>query len=309
MINISLRQLEYFAAAARHGGAARAAEALSVSQPSISKAIADLEVLWGETLFVRRHARGLELTAAGHMRHREAHALLESARALEGPRTDEEAGLLRVGCLATLAPRHLPAMLVRMRERHPRVEIEVHEGDTEALLQMLERGALDTALLYDLGLARPVRLEPVTAFVPYALLPARHALAARASLSLAALAQEPFILIDLPHSREYFLSLFRQAGVAPRIAHATPSIEMVRSLVANGLGVSLLTTRPVRDWSYDGKRLACRRLRGPLAAQAVVLATPERLGAHNPRAALFARVVRECFTQQRDAMTVPPGAA
>lgn len=305
MINISLRQLEYFAAAAQHGGAARAAEALSVSQPSISKAIADLEALWGETLFVRRHARGLELTAAGHMRHREAHALLERARALEGPRTDEESGLLRVGCLATLAPRHLPAMLVRMRERHPRVEIEVHEGDTEALLQMLERGALDTALLYDLGLARPVRLEPVTAFVPYALLPARHTLAERASLPLAALAQEPFILIDLPHSREYFLSLFRQAGATPRIAHATPSIEMVRSLVANGLGVSLLTTRPARDWSYDGKRLACRRLRGPLAAQSVVLATPERLGAHNPRAALFARVVHECFTQQRDAMTVP----
>ena len=68
---------------------------------------------------------------------------------------------------------------------------------------------------------------------------------------------------------------------------------------------SLLTTRPVRDWSYDGKRLACRRLRGPLAAQSVVMAYPERLGAANPRAALFARVVRECFTQQRDAMTAP----
>lgn len=218
MINISLRQLEYFAAAAQHGGAARAAAALSVSQPSISKAIADLEALWGEALFVRRHARGLELTAAGQMRHREAHALLERARALEGPRTDEEAGLLRVGCLSTLAPRHLPAMLVRMRERHPQVEVEVHEGDTEALLQMLERGALDAALLYDMGLARPVRLEAVTAFVPYALLPAGHALAARTSLPVAALAQEPFILIDLPHSREYFLSLFRQAGVAPRRA-------------------------------------------------------------------------------------------
>ena len=66
-----------------------------------------------------------------------------------------------------------------------------------------------------------------------------------------------------------------------------------------------ITTRPVRDWSYDGKRLACRRLRGPLAAQSVVMAYPERLGAANPRAALFARVVRECFTQQRDAMTAP----
>ena len=305
MINISLRQLEYFTAAAQHGGAARAAQALSVSQPSISKAIADLESLWGEALFVRHHARGLELTAAGHMRHREAHTLLESARALEGPRTDQVAGLLRVGCLSTLAPRYLPGILVRMRERHPQVELQVHEADTETLLQMMERGALDTALLYDMGLARSVRLESVTSFVPYALLPTGHALATRTGLSLAALAQEPFILINLPHSREYFLSLFRQAGVAPRIAYTSPSIEMVRALVANGLGVSLLTTRPARDWSYDGKRLACRRLRGPLTAQSVVMAYPERLGAHNARAALFARVVRECFTQQRDAMTTP----
>ena len=53
MMQINLRQLEYFAAAAHHGGAARAALALGVSQPSVSKAIADLEALWGEVLFVR----------------------------------------------------------------------------------------------------------------------------------------------------------------------------------------------------------------------------------------------------------------
>ena len=308
MINLSLRQLEYFVAAAQHGGAARAAHALSVSQPSISKAIADLEALWNEALFVRRHARGLDLTAAGRLRQREAQVLLEKARALEGPRREEEAGLLRVGCLSTLAPRYLPEILVRMRAKHPQVEIEMHEADTETLVQMLERGALDTALLYDLGLARAVRLEAVTSFAPYALLPAGHALATRSSLQLSTLAQEPFILINLPHSREYFLSLFRQAGVTPRIAHQTPSIEMVRSLVANGLGVSVLTTRPVRDWSYDGKRLACRRLRGPLAAQSVVLATPEQQVHGNPRSALFARMAKAAFAQQRDAMTTPaPG--
>lgn len=307
MINISLRQLEYFVAAAQHGGAARAAHALCVSQPSISKAIADLEALWNEALFVRRHARGLDLTAAGRLRQREAQVLLEKARALEGPRREEEAGLLRVGCLSTLAPRYLPEILVRMRAKHPQVEIEMHEADTETLVQMLERGALDTALLYDLGLARAVRLEAVTSFAPYALLPAGHALATRSSLQLSTLAQEPFILINLPHSREYFLSLFRQAGVTPRIAHQTPSIEMVRSLVANGLGVSVLTTRPVRDWSYDGKRLACR-LRGPLAAQSVVLATPEQQVHGNPRSALFARMAKAAFAQQRDAMTTPaPG--
>ncbi len=217
-------------------------------------------------------------------------------------------GLLRIGCLSTLAPRYLPSILVRMRELHPHTTLEVQEADTETLLQMLERGALDAALLYDMGLARKVQLETMTEFVPYALLPAGHRLAQRASLGLAALAQEPLVLIKLPHSREYFLSLFRQAGVTPRIAYETPSIEMLRSLVANGLGVSLLTTRPVRDWAYDGKRLACRRLRGALTPQSVVLAYPDLMGYRNPRAQQFADVARGCFEQLRDALTskTPP---
>ncbi|WP_077001241.1 LysR substrate-binding domain-containing protein [Variovorax sp. KK3] len=296
MIHLNLRQLEYFVAAARHGGAARAAESMNVSQPSISKAIADLESLWGEPLFVRLHARGLALTAAGAARHREAHALLTQAQALESPRSPELAGLLRVGCLSTLAPRWLPSILAQLRASHPAVEVQLHEGDTETLTRMLERGALDVALLYDLGLARPgVTIEPVAGLVPYALLPWGHRLAAHGSLALATLAREPLVLINLPHSREYFLSLFRQAGVAPVVAYETTSLEMVRSLVANGLGVSLLTTRPVHDRSQDGKRIACRRLRGPLAAQAVALAYPAAESFRSALAAPFAAAVHQGF--------------
>jgi DNA-binding transcriptional LysR family regulator len=296
MIHLNLRQLEYFVAAARHGGAARAAESLNVSQPSISKAIADLESLWGEPLFVRLHARGLALTVAGAARHREAHALLAQARALESPRSSELAGLLRVGCLSTLAPRWLPGILARLRATHPAIQVQLHEGDTEALTRMLERGALDVALLYDLGLARPgVTLEAVADLVPYALMPWGHRLAAGVSLSLAALAREPLVLINLPHSRDYFLSLFRHAGVTPVIAYESSSLEMVRSLVANGLGVSLLTTRPVHDRSQDGKRLACRRLRGPVAAQAVALAFPALESFRSSLAEPFADAVRKGF--------------
>lgn len=303
MIHLNIRQLEYFVAAARHGGAARAAEALSVSQPSISKAIADLEELWGEPLFVRLHARGLELTAAGALRHREAHALLEQARTLAAPRSGELAGLLRVGCLSTLAPRWLPDMLARMAAACPAIEVQLVEGDTEALTRMLERGALDVALMYDLGLARGLRMAPVMQLRPYALLPWGHRLAQAASLRIADLAREPLVLINLPHSREYFLSLFRDAGVAPRIAHESASLEMVRSLVANGLGVSLLTTRPVRDQAYDGKRIACRRLRGQLALQSVVLAYPPPGSFASPLAEPFAAVVKASATKQADALT------
>ncbi|MFC5521116.1 LysR substrate-binding domain-containing protein [Polaromonas jejuensis] len=292
MIHFSLRQLEYFTAAARHGGAARAAEAMNVSQPSISKAIAELESLWGERLFVRLHARGLELTAAGQARLRQARTLLQQADSLAAPRTVALQGRLRIGCLSTLGPRYLPEVLARLQSEHPGIEVQLEEGDTETLTRQLERGALDVALLYDLGLARGVRLEPVTDLRPYALLPWGHTLAARSSLRLADLAREPLILINLPHSRTYFLSLFRAAGVTPHIAHESPSVEMVRAMVANGLGVSILTTRPARDISVDGKRIACRALQGALLTQSVVLAYPAEADQQPALTEVFARTVR-----------------
>ena len=140
MMQISLRQLEYFVAAARHGGAARAAEALHVSQPSISKAIADLESLWGEPLFVRRHAKGMDLTAAGMARMREAGALLQAAQQLSGPRTAAMAGVLRLGFLSTLGARWLPEILTQMQKRYPEIALELVEGDIDTLTRQVERG-------------------------------------------------------------------------------------------------------------------------------------------------------------------------
>lgn len=306
MIHFSLRQIEYFAAAARHGGAARAAQALNVSQPSISKAIAELEDLWGERLFVRIHARGLELTAAGTARFRQARALLRQAESLVAPRSVALEGKLRLGCLSTLAPRYLPDALARLRAAHPGIEVQVEEGDTEALTRQLERGALDMALLYDLGLARGVRLEPVADLWPYALLPWGHALGGRAQLRLAELAREPLILINLPHSRAYFLSLFHAAGVTPHIAHESASMEMVRAMVANGLGVSILTTRPLRDVSYDGKRIACRALRGSLLPQSVVLAYPAEELQQPTLTMTLADTLRACFARQADPAKTAP---
>jgi DNA-binding transcriptional LysR family regulator len=305
MIHFSLRQLEYLVAAAHHGGAARAAQALHVSQPSISKAISELESLWGERLFVRLHARGLEVTAAGAARVRQARAVLRQAETLLAPRALALQGALRVGCLSTLGPRYLPDILSRLRGAHPEIEVQLVEGDTESLTRQLERGALDVALLYDLGLARSIRLVPVTDLRPYALLPWGHALARQSRLKLSELAQEPLVLIGLPHSRDYFLSLFRAAGVTPRIAFESPSMEMVRTLVANGLGVSLLTTRPTRDFSYDGKRLACRDLQGQLQPQTVVLAYPAEADQQPALTQAFAQMVNTSFNR----LNAPPSPA
>jgi len=297
MIQVTLRQLEYFAAAVRHGGAARGAEALNVSQPSISKAIADLEALWGERLFVRQHAQGLEPTPAGVRRFRQASVLLQQAAALSGQGTRGLEGALTLGCLSTLAPRHVPAILSRFAQDHPQITVRLQEGDTEALIRQLERGSIDMALMYDLGLARSVRVEPVADLWPYALLPWGHRLATHSTIRLTELAREPLVLINLPHSRAYFLSLFRMAGATPNIVAESASLEMVRAMVANGLGVSVLTTRPARDVAYDGKRLACRRLRGNVIAQSVALVYPAGEGAADHLCKAMAGTVRAHFAK------------
>jgi DNA-binding transcriptional LysR family regulator len=178
-----------------------------------------------------------------------------------------------------------------MQRLHPGIALELVEGDIASLTQQVERGELDAALQYDTGLARPrMELLPVAALPPYVLLPQRHALAARTSVGLAEVARYPLVLINLPHSREYFLSLFREAGVTPLVAHEFASIEMLRSMVANGHGLSVLTTRPVVDRAHDGQRLACRRIRGRVAPQGVVLAVPA--GNASPLIAPFLKVAR-----------------
>ncbi len=272
MVKVTLRQLSYFAAAARHGSTLSAARSLHVSQPSVSHAIAELEDHWGEPLFHRRHAQGLELTAAGRRRFEQVQVLLDLAIEVDQAKGAEMTGRLTIAGMTTLGPMHLPAIMRCFSQRYPRVDLRLVEGDTEALLTGVERGTLDLALLYDMGLGRGVDLHDVGQQAPYVLLPGEHGLASHDAVSLQALADEPWILVNLPHSRQYFLSLLAMAAVRPRVVQESASLEMVRSLVANGHGVSLLTTRPQQDWSYDGKPLVCKPLQDNFPPQSIVLA-------------------------------------
>ena len=297
MIRITLRQLEYFVAAARHASTVKAAHALNVSQPSISHAIGELEALWDEKLFYRIHAQGLELTAFGKQRYRQAQNVLLQAQELGREADDGRIeGELSIGCFSTLGPMYFPAIMREFRREHPHVRLTMLEGNTEELLSRIERGTLDLALIYDMGLARPVQLHYVGAHSPYVLLPPRHPLSRRDTLAVVDLAQEPFILINLPHSRDYFLSIFSFADVSPRIAVETGSIEMARSMVANGHGFSILTTRPAKDFSYDGKRIVCKPLSGNIPAQKLAFASSSEQRP-TPAAAAFLRIAQALLSR------------
>jgi len=280
---ITLRQLGYFLAAANHQSIRKAATALNVSSPSVSMAIAQIETMMEAQLFVRRHARGLVLTEVGRDLAVSARNMLSHAREIEtaGQRSPASyAGRLNIGCLVTVAPFLIPPLLSAFTASYPRIQMRWREGNHESLVDGLETGLLDLAILYDFDVPRTLHCTPLRSMPMQVVLHADHRLARRDALNLADLVDEPLVLLDLPKSRDYFLSIFGDLGLEPRIAHRTSSFEMLRSLVANGLGYALLNfcpplnvpnhgaivSRPLRDVSKPAHLVLARlhRYRAPV---------------------------------------------
>jgi DNA-binding transcriptional LysR family regulator len=275
-LRFTLRQLEYFVAVGRAGSIAAASELVNVSSPSISAAIAQLETEFGIQLFIRQHAQGLSLTPGGRRFFAEAKLLLESAEALHGLASDiagKPRGPINLGCLVTLAPIVLAALRRSFEAACPEARVSQAEASQERLLEMLQRAEIDVAITYDLEIPQDVSFEPLAALPPCVMLPAGHRLAGRAAVSLAEVAGEPMVLLDLPLSREYFLSLFQASGLRSRIAERSRDMAVVRSLVANGYGYALVNVRPNNPQSPDGNGLALVRLDGGFRAMSLGLAT------------------------------------
>jgi DNA-binding transcriptional LysR family regulator len=251
---LTLRQLSYFLAAANHQSVREAAQALHVSSPSISTAIAQIETIIATQLFVRRHARGLVLTDAGRDLAVSARNVLAYAREIETARGGAAtySGRLNIGCLLTVAPFFIPPLLSGFAESYPRTRMRWQEGNHETLVEGLEMGALDVAILYDFDIPKSIHCTPLRTMPLQIVLPAGHALAHRATVSPQDIVDEPLVLLDLPKSRDYFLSVFGELGLTPKIAHRTASFEMLRCLVANGLGYSLLNFCPPLHFPHAG---------------------------------------------------------
>ena len=248
-MSISLRHVRCFLAVAEHGSTAAAARRLHISQPAVSVAVKELEVLLGQRLFQRLPAKGLAPTPFGLSKLPQARALAAgiAAFAEADSASGELAGHVSFGYFTTLGPQYVPGVLRRMAHRFPRITVTPVEADLDELDSLLQSGRIEVALSYDVRAGAHTDIEQIAVLPPHALLPARHPLAKKAAVTPAELAGEPFILVDLPSSRDFLLSVFRTVGIEPKIAYRTRSLEMVFGMVANGLGVSVLVTKPVGD--------------------------------------------------------------
>lgn len=285
-LRFTLRQLEYLVAVADCGSIALAAERVNVSSPSISAAISQLEACFGLQLFIRRHAQGLSLTEGGRQFTQMAREVLAQASRLTDLAAQiagRVAGPLSVGCLMTFAQVVLPQLRRSFQTDYPEVVFLQHEGDQAELFESLRMARLDVALSYDLDIPPDLDFLPLLPIAPYALLPPDHPLARHSSVTPADLAPHPMVLLDLPHSGAYFLSLFTDAGQRARVTERTRDMGVMRSMVANGFGFSIANIWLGTDRAPDGRPVVFVPITPPVR--------PMNIGLLLPKGAILRRAV------------------
>lgn len=285
----TLRQLQFFVAAAEAGSVTAAARALSISQSSVTEAIRALEDDLGVTLFDRQ-ARGLLITHKGSafLRHaRQILADVATARTAFRDDAEQTTGRLSLGVTSLVAGYVLSDILQRFRRAHPQVTLNVTEDNGDYLQHLLIGGELDVAVLLTSSVKDRMALHVETLLVsPYRLwLPLGHPLAQQEAIALEELAGQPLIQLMVDEIEESTRRLTAALPVKPEIAFRTRSVEAVRSLVATGAGLAILPGLVYRPWSLEGDRIEIRDVSGDLPSVQVGLAwrrgAPLSAPAHN----------------------------
>jgi DNA-binding transcriptional LysR family regulator len=272
----TLRQLQFFVAAAEAGSVTGAARALSISQSSVTEAIRALEDDLGVTVF-ERQPKGLVITHRGSVFLRHARQILaDVATARTAFRDDPEQvrGRLTLGVTSLVAGYVLSDILQRFRRAFPLIELNVIEDSGEYLQHLLIGGELDVAVLLTSSVRDRMALHVETLLVsPYRLwLPLGHPLALQESIGLEDLAGTPMIQLMVDEIEESMRRLTAALPVKPEIAFRTRSVEAVRSLVATGAGLAVLPGLVYRPWSLEGDRIEIRDVSGDLPSVQVGLA-------------------------------------
>jgi DNA-binding transcriptional LysR family regulator len=273
---LTLRQLSHFVAAAEAGTISGAATALRYSPSAISASITELERALGAELCVRRRAQGVTLTSTGTLVLGRAKRLLADVAELDyvvRGRGEELVGPLVVGCFTTLAPAVLPRVLGEYEQLHPHVSVDFVVAAQDELTAELRTGAIDAAIMYDMGgLESLARFELYRAR-GYALFGEDHPLVARDQVTLEELAPLPLVLFDQTPSTRYAMSMFEARGLVPVVRHRTHAFELTRSIIARSdTAYAVLVQRPVNKLSYEGLPVIEREIVPPPPEVPVVFA-------------------------------------
>jgi DNA-binding transcriptional LysR family regulator len=250
---MELRHLEYFLAVAERLSFTHAAERLHVVQSGVSSTIRALERELGSDLFTR-NSKEVALTPAGRALLPRARATLDAARAAQDA-VYQTKGILRgtvtVGTLTSIHLINLPELLASLRIRHPGITVRLRAALTGSagLAQQLRDGQLDAAFLSLPGSPPGLRTQVLAAMPLVLVVPSTHPLAGTGPVSLAQLAEFPFI--DSPPgfgNRVIVDSAFAAAGVEREVTLEVADVGTAADYIRRGLGIGFLSHFVIDDW-------------------------------------------------------------
>jgi DNA-binding transcriptional LysR family regulator len=261
---MDLRQLEIIRAIADTGSFTAAGEKLHVSQSAISRQIILLEEELGEPVF-HRIGRRIRITQAGEsllqLSHRVFQDLQETVSGI-GDRRESLRGTMRLVGGMTVCLYVFPALLAEVRRTHPHLDLKITVGSAERSIAMLRAGAGDLGMITlpveaaDL-VSVPV-LEEELLLITYP----THPLAKKKSILAADLDKQAFVLFETGSiTRRLVESFFTREGIAPDIIMETENVEIIKAMVRNGLGISVIPWQAAAADVRAG-HLFCSRIAG-----------------------------------------------
>jgi len=241
MIQITMRQLRYFDALARHGHFGRAAEVCNISQPALSMQIKEMEETLGVVL-IERGPRGARLTRFGEEAAQRVRDILRSVDELGDlarASRDRLVGRLRIGMIPTIAPYLLPTVIAKLTQLHPELDIHVRETLTQTLIEELIGGGLDAAIVA-LPVSEP-SLAEVALFSEHFLLVRPGADEGTPVPSRETLSEMRLLLLEEGHCfRDQALSFCNMGAGQPREVLDASSLSTLVQMVSAGIGVTLV---------------------------------------------------------------------
>ncbi|MGE5594897.1 MAG: LysR family transcriptional regulator [Hyphomicrobiales bacterium] len=264
---MELAQLEAFLQVAHHRSFSRAAEALFLTQPSVTARIQSLERELGERLF-ERTGRSVTLTDAGQAfiphAQRALTAVQEGTDAIEAVRHGD-VGSIRVAASTSIATYVLPGILAHFKEARPRVHVHLNTGTTEEIIERLLSGEIHVAIT---RLTQHPEVESLHLYnddLALVVSP-KHPFAEKGRVTIAEAGREPFLFFERSSSYHSLIySMFLRVGVVPESAMELDSMETTKHMVQAGLGVSILPVSSVEREIQEGtlKRVEIRDMEQP----------------------------------------------
>lgn len=258
---MEIRLLRYFLAVAREGNVTRAADALHITQPTLSRQIAQLERELGASLFLR-DGRRMELTDDGLLLRRRAEEIVELADKTErelSVRSRDVEGTVSVACGDVAAARELSRLIAGFTELHPRVTFDWYTATADLITDRMDRGLVDIGLMLgpvDMAKYEFVRLGRTERWV-VAMRP-DSPLARHDSLAPQDLDGLPLLLPRRAGVKSLVENWFDEAGVSPRVT-AVGNLNVSAAVMAmEGTVYPVLVEGSLRFW--DSGHLVCRPL-------------------------------------------------